>query len=128
VQAVNVHVLVLVALLSVVSCGIHREERLIIPPATPPLSRSVIGFAVINVSYTYLAESPGAGASLGYMRRGALVRVIERRQLKSGTIFEPWVLVEGLSQGQYRGWLPEQVLDIYDNEYQARTAAESIPK
>ncbi|MDR0878012.1 MAG: hypothetical protein LBN21_08165 [Treponema sp.] len=117
------------ALLGIVSCGARREDNPIIPPATPPLSRSVIGYAVINVSYTHLVEAPGLlETSLGYLRRGALVTVIERRQIKSLTTFESWVLVQELPPGQYRGWLPERVVDIYDTESRAKTAADKIMK
>jgi hypothetical protein len=121
-------VFLLLMLLPAVSCGGRREESPVIPPATPPLSRPVIGFAVINVSYTHFVEVPGSGVSLGYLRKGSLVKVIERIFIKNGTVFESWVLVEGLSPGKPQGWLSEQVLDIYDNEYQAKTAAESISK
>jgi hypothetical protein len=120
--------LIFLALLFFISCGGRKEESPIIPPATLPLSRPVIGFAVINVSYTHLAEVPGSTASLGYLRKGSLVKVIERNFIKNGAVFESWVLVEGLSPGQKQGWLSEQVLDIYNNEYQAKTAAESISK
>jgi hypothetical protein len=37
---------------------------------------------------------------------------------------ESWVLVDG----NYQGWLQEAVIDIYDNEAQAKTAAESLTK
>jgi hypothetical protein len=84
---------------------------------------------VVNVSYTYVVEEPGeGGVSPAYLRRGSLVRVMERRMTKAGDgAAELWVLVEGLSpQGDYRGWLKETVVDIYENTFQARTAAESM--
>ncbi|MDR3192603.1 MAG: hypothetical protein LBT87_06015 [Treponema sp.] len=91
------------------------------PPLTPPLSRPVIGYGVINKSYTHLTETPDrAGAARGYLRRGSVIRVIERRSVIAADRAESWVLVEGDS----RGWLPEDEVDIYDNEGQARTAAE----
>lgn len=96
-----------------------------LPPSTPPLSRPVIGYGVVNVSYTHLVEEPGEGElSLGYLRRGSLIRVLERRAGKNA---ESWVLVEGpFPQGHERGWLRESVVDIYDNEFQANTAAGSM--
>jgi hypothetical protein len=94
------------------------------PPLSPPLSRPVIGYGVINKSYTHLTETPNhGGASRGYLRRGSVIQVIERRSVISGDQAESWVLVEGDS----RGWLPEAEVDIYDNEGQARTAAELSP-
>jgi hypothetical protein len=89
------------------------------------LSRTVIGYGVVNVSYTLVGEKPGEGElSLGYLRRGSLVRILERRALKEGGNTEAWVLAESLlSPGRRRGWLKEKVVDIYNNEFQAKTAA-----
>jgi hypothetical protein len=105
------------------SCGGKGEENPVIPPVTSPLSRPVIGYGVINVSYTHVNAEPGEGASSpGYLRRGSLVRIIERRRVKIDKRTESWVLAEGA----YRGWLKEEVVDVYDNEFQAKTAAESM--
>ncbi|MDR1956501.1 MAG: hypothetical protein LBQ30_06575 [Treponema sp.] len=101
------------------SCARATQELTIVPPPTNPLSRSVIGYGVVNVSYTHVVNEPGqAGVSLGYLRRGSIVRILERR-LGEGNA-ESWVLVEG----NYRGWLKETVVDIYGLEAQAKTAAE----
>ena len=116
------------------SCDRKNEEILITPPVTPPLSRQLIGHGVINVSYTHVVEEPDpASSSLGYLRRGSIVKILERRLLINRPVAnqenrspagaaESWVLVEGNA----RGWLPETVVDIYDNESQARTAAETL--
>ncbi|GHV95680.1 hypothetical protein AGMMS50293_20000 [Spirochaetia bacterium] len=107
------------------ACGGKKEEIPVIPPATSPLSRQFIGFGVINVSYTHVnAEPDESSVSVGYLRRGSLVSVSERRTIKNNTIIETWVLVEGI----YRGWLNEAVMDIYANEGQARTASESMSR
>ena len=107
------------------ACGEHKEEAPVIPPATSPLSRTVIGFGVINVSYTHITADPVEGGfSSGYLRRGSLVRVMERRTVKKKDFIESWVLV----QGNYQGWLRETAVDIYDNEGRARTAAESMSR
>jgi hypothetical protein len=111
---------ILLALALSGACGRDNREVVLNPPSTPPLSRPVIGYGVINKSYTHLTEtSDHAGASRGYLRRGSVIRVIERRSVSAGDQTESWVLVEGDSQG----WLPEGEVDIYDNEGQARTAA-----
>jgi hypothetical protein len=57
--------------------------------------------------------------SLGYLRRGAIVEVLERRFVNSRERAEPWVLVGG----DYRGWIREGAIQIYDNRAQAQTAA-----
>jgi hypothetical protein len=112
--------------LSLGGCGKNNGEIPPDPPATPPLSRQAIGYGVVNVSYTLVAEEPGEGeVSLGYLRRGSLVKVTERRVLKKQETAERWVLAEGIvPPEQFRGWLKESVVDIYDNEFQAKTAAE----
>jgi hypothetical protein len=105
------------------ACRDAREEGPVLPPETSPLSRPVIGYGVINVSYTYLSAEPREdGASLGYLRRASLVSVIERKQIKEENSAWSWVLVEGTR----RGWLREEVVDIYDNALQAKTASESM--
>ncbi|MDR2742940.1 MAG: hypothetical protein LBB98_12420 [Treponema sp.] len=98
-------------------------ENDILPPSTPPLSRSVIGYGVISVSYTHLVSEPSpSGFSLGYLRKSSIVEVLERRSVNNGGVTESWVLVEDSS----RGWLREDVIQVYDNEAKARTAAESL--
>jgi hypothetical protein len=111
-------------LLSLALSGACRRDSngvVLDPPVTPPLSRPVIGYGVISKSYTHLTESPDhTAASRGYLRRGSVIRIIERRPVIAGEQAESWVLVEGDSQG----WVPEGEVDIYSNEGQARTAAE----
>jgi hypothetical protein len=105
------------------SCGRNKTEAAIIPPPTAPLSREVIGFGVINVSYIHVTGAPeNGGSSPGYLRRGSVVQVIERRVVTNGVLSESWVLVDG----SHRGWVKENLVDIYDNEGRARTAAESM--
>ncbi|MDR2797843.1 MAG: hypothetical protein LBB80_05825 [Treponema sp.] len=103
------------------SCTRTTHEVTIIPPPTYPLSRSVIGYGVVNVSYTHVVHEPGQeGVSLGYLRRGSVVRILERRLAAKTS--ESWVLIDG----NYRGWLRETVVDIYGLEAQAKTAAEMM--
>jgi hypothetical protein len=122
--------LFLLVLLSSGGCGKNNGEIPLVPPSTPPLSRQAIGYGVVNVSYTLVVEQPGEGeVSLGYLRRGSLVKVIERRVLIKQETAERWVLAEGIvPPAQFRGWLKESVVDIYGNEFQAKTAAESMTR
>jgi hypothetical protein len=116
-------VLIFIFLISLCSCGGKKEEAPVIPPATSPLSRNIIGYGVINVSYTHVTAAPeDGGISLGYLRRGSIVEVIERRRIMLQNHSESWVLAEGAQ----RGWLREEVMDVYDNEFKARTASESM--
>ncbi|MDR1898796.1 MAG: hypothetical protein LBQ55_02190 [Treponema sp.] len=115
--------------LLLLSCGPNDEERPVTPPETPPLSRTAIGYGVINVSYTHAADGPAAaGLSTGYLRRGSVVKIIERRLVKNAGVTEPWVLVEEHSTQKTRGWLPAGVMDVYDNAGQAETASGTMTR
>jgi|TergutMp193P3_1026864.scaffolds.fasta_scaffold114643_1 hypothetical protein len=122
---------VVLALFFLTSCNGKKEETPVIPPLTSPLSRSFIGYGVVNVSYTRVTAQPEedipgddgfAAASPGYLRRGSVVRILQRRLVRNQEKLDPWVLVDGSSIG----WLKESLVDIYDSEPQARTASESM--
>jgi hypothetical protein len=53
-----------------------------------------------------------------------MVRIVERRSVNSRDSSESWVLVSGMDENHAEGWVPESVVDIYDNEYKAQTASE----
>ena len=116
--------------IALASCRRGSEELPVLPPATHPLSREYIGFGVVNVSFTHLLDESGSnGVSLGYLRRGTVVRIIERRHIVSSGSEETWVFVEGNYQGQgsvSSGWLPETALVIYDSESRANTASRTM--
>ena len=105
------------------------------PPATYPLAREYIGYGVVNVSFAHLLNEPGpGGVSQGYLRRGTVIRIIERLTLTAGNRSESWVLAEGapISAGpsspgaSSRGWLQEAIVEIYDNESRANTASKAM--
>ncbi|MDR2194965.1 MAG: hypothetical protein LBP19_10995 [Treponema sp.] len=110
------------------SCNRLKSEFFILPPPTYPLSRPVIGYGVIVSSYINLSNAPKRGGfSQGYMRRGSIVTVLERRLINKGTESSPsmpetWVLVEG----GYQGWIYEDDIEIYEYEEQAMTASEKM--
>ncbi|MDR3138256.1 MAG: hypothetical protein LBT95_01140 [Treponema sp.] len=111
------------AFLLLLSCTRSVEEIPLLPPPTHPLSRALIGYGVVSASYTHVMELPDQGGiSLGYLRRGSVVPVLERRYVNNQGKAELWVLVEG----NYRGWLKDDAILIYDNEARAKTAAESM--
>ncbi|MDR2111457.1 MAG: hypothetical protein LBP32_09150 [Spirochaetaceae bacterium] len=103
------------------ACGRGSEELPVRPPSTSPLSRSGIGYGVINISYIQVRDEPNrGGVSLGYLRKGSVVPVLERRMvLSEGGNAESWVLIGGA----YRGWLLEEMTRIFESEAQAATAA-----
>ncbi|MDR2178364.1 MAG: hypothetical protein LBP20_10055 [Treponema sp.] len=109
-----------------VSCDKNEIIRLD-PPAMSPLSREEIGYGVVNASYTHMVDKPDSqGLSLGYLRRGSVVRVLERRTSGGQASPESWVLVESPQGPDSGGWLPEPVIDLYPTEAQAKTASESL--
>jgi len=106
-----------------IACNVKKEENPVIPPETSPLSRDYIGFGVINSSYTHISEDPSVDSvSLGYLRRGTIVRVVRRQSVKTGSGSVSWVYIEG----NQPGWLKENAMNIYDSENRAKTAAESM--
>lgn len=121
IDAVPVIVVMLMSIM-LFSCDKSRDVE-IVPPSSPPLSRSVIGYGILLNSYTHIFDQPSINAvSLGYLREGALVSVLERRMIEQNNKTESWVFVKGT----YEGWLKEESLLIYENEAQANTAAESL--
>jgi hypothetical protein len=115
----------LVCFLVLGSCGTGREDNPVIPPITSPLTSDFIGFGVINDSFTHVLKDPLENSdSLGYLRRGSLVRVLRRQLIRTQTGFVSWVFINGEQQG----WLKEEVMSIYNNERQARTASDVILK
>jgi hypothetical protein len=91
---------------------------------------------VVNVSFANLLSDTGPKAvSQGYIRRGTVVRVVERAHINDKGIIESWVLAEsnyqapstsGASGGVSRGWLKETSLLIFDSESQANTASKTM--
>jgi hypothetical protein len=112
------------------ACTGKNDELPLVPPVTHPLMRELVGFGVINVSYTHMLENPAEGSlSRGYLRKGSVVKIIERRPVNKRGNAEMWVLAEGAEpRGQSRGWLREQLVNIYDNEFQANTASELLSR
>ena len=115
--------------LYLIDCNGKKVDEPVVPPVTSPLSREYIGFGVITASFTHLTADPADSASIGYLRRGSLVRILKRQTIKTGNDFVSWVLTDGTADDTNTGgWLKEDVMDIYDNESQARTASETVLK
>jgi hypothetical protein len=118
-------VLILGIIFAIGACKGNKVQVAITPPVTHPLFRESIGYGVVNVSYTLVMDKPEEnGVSLGYLRHGSLIKIVERRLVKNKDSADSWVRVEG----NYQGWLKESTVDIYDNEDQANTASENLSK
>ncbi|GHV74203.1 hypothetical protein AGMMS49940_15050 [Spirochaetia bacterium] len=107
----------LAVLLLLGACSRASEDLPLTPPSTPPLSRSVIGYGVVNNSYTHVQNDPAPeSVSLGYLRRGAVVEILERRK--------SWIRVNSV----YKGWIKEEGVLFYRSKAQAGTASESLSR
>jgi hypothetical protein len=116
-------ILIITAFFLIGACNRSQDEAPLIPPSTLPLSRSSIGYAVSTASYILVLSEPSPGSvSLGYLRRGSVTEVLERRQTADSSSGESWVLINGA----YRGWIREAGIQIFENEAQAKTASESL--
>jgi hypothetical protein len=69
-----------------------------------------------------------AGPSLGYLRRGSVVDILERRLVRNAGNAESWVLVKEESTQKIQGWIPASVVDVYDTKGRAKTASESMSR
>jgi len=111
-------------------CRRASQEAPVMPPATHPLARQHIGYGVVNVSFTHLLSEPGhAGISQGHLRRGSVLRIIERRQVIVQGNSQSWVLAEenySPPASPSRGWLQESTLEIFDRESRANTASRAM--
>ena len=111
-------------------CNRSANQLPVMPPATFPLTRDYIGYGVVNVSFTHFFNEPGSGGiSRGYLRRGTVARIIERRQALIRGRAESWVFVEGNYQGSAslsQGWIQEADIDVYENESRAITASRAL--
>jgi hypothetical protein len=112
------------------SCRRSTETQLVVPPESPILRREYIGFGVINISFSHLLSEYGNnGISQGYIRRGTVVRIIERVRLNKGENSESWVFVESNYSGPgfiSKGWIQEPYMDTFENETQAITASKAM--
>ena len=133
-QNIQLFALVLSLIFSFASCRRSADELPVIPPETSPLAREYIGFGVVIVSFTHMLSEPdSAGVSQGYLRRGTVVRIIERRNSMNNNSAEFWVLAEANYRGSagtpgnsFQGWLQASTVDIYDNEDRANTASKNL--
>ena len=115
----------LLVFLFFISCSPKNDEAMIIPPVTFPLSMPYIAYGVINASYIQLSYLPGeiyssGNISTGYLRKGDIVNIVERKLENREGKTQTWVLVEGES----KGWVKESLVDIYGNESQAKNASQ----
>jgi hypothetical protein len=105
-------------------CKRFSIENEITLPVTRPLSRAVIGYGVVNANYTRIMDRRGDdGKSIGFLRKGSIVEIMERRPVVKDSASEMWVL----ASGSYRGWLKENELQIYQSRAQAVTASQTMP-
>jgi len=95
----------------------------VLPPETSPLSQPSVGYGVINILYARISAGTDAGsAAAGHERMGTVVQIHERRIVRDGGGSESWLLVEGDS----KGWIREELVSVYCNLQQARTASEAM--
>jgi hypothetical protein len=109
--------------LSSVACFLSSPESKLHPPATFPLSRSVLGYVVITDSYTQLLDRRGSeGVSLGVLRKGTILPVLERRLMQGEAKTESWIYVAA----EEKGWIRESSGQVFQTEGQAKTALRNL--
>jgi hypothetical protein len=77
------------------------------------------------MNYTRIQDQRGSdGRSIGFLRKGSIVEILERRPVVTDNIAEIWVL----ASGNYEGWLKENELQVYPSKAQAVTASQTLPQ
>lgn len=113
--------IIILSVLMFSGCFLIEKEELSPPPPSPLLSRSQVGYAVVTVSYIHILDTPDpAAVSLGYLRQGSIVDVLERRSVRTGDSPVSWLLIKGTQEG----WLQESHVMVYNTRAQAETASE----
>jgi hypothetical protein len=80
---------------------------------------------VISSSYTHVQNDPAPeSVSLGYLRRGAVVEILERKIISVRGTAESWIRVNSA----YKGWIKEDGVLFYGSNAQAKTASESLSR
>ena len=116
------------------ACTPRTGSEAVVPPETPLFESNVIGYGVVNQSFANILDKPDAAADvLGFIRKGGVVKIIERRAaVKSGEAAEIWVYVtaevEAADDRPVSGWLREPGLDRYENLPRARSASRLMPR
>jgi hypothetical protein len=112
-------------------CSCEKSPKIdIVPPADRPLSREVIGYGVVTLSYIHLLDEPDSGGiSLVFLRKGTIVKILEHRSVPKGEMPEFWVRAQALdTEGANKaaGWARAEAFQVYDNEEKARTVVEAL--
>lgn len=108
--------------LSFVSCSDRSFTKPLEVPSTPVFPAAV-GWALIDSLYAQVYDVPQAdGVVLGYYRRSAIVRIIERRiqSTENGPVF--WLR----NDGEEPGWLRQSDVRLFDSAEQAETAKSMV--
>ena len=122
-------VIPVLCLMTFLGCRRPSDELPIVPPVTFPLTREYIGYGVVTITFSHILSEPGPeGVSQGYIRRGTVLRIIERQQVTTREDSELWVLteVDYLGSGRQQGWLQQAAIEIYDSEDKANTASRTM--
>jgi len=95
-----------------VSCFLSNPAKELHPPPTFPLSRTVLGYVVITDSFTQLLDRPGSeGVSLGVLRKGTILPVLERRMVQDNNQAERWIFVSAAE----KGWVRESAGQVFQH-------------
>lgn len=117
------YTLLLFASICFFSCSRKAVSEQIVLPASPPLSRAIVGYGVVNTGYTHILSNIGEGGEIvGILRRGTIVEVLERRSLVRGGTTGSSLFIAGA----VGGWVREDQINIYDTQAQAEAAAQAL--
>ncbi|MFQ3547303.1 MAG: hypothetical protein SNJ56_03115, partial [Termitinemataceae bacterium] len=98
-------------------CSLFERTVPVTPPATFQLSRQNLGYAVVQNTYTQLLDScEASGVSLGILRQGTMLEILERRFVQTGGSIQNWIRVDNNGE---KGWVREEVVLVFPRKEQA---------
>ncbi len=116
-QAVAIHVLLLILILISTSCTKKQEEVIVFDSSEPLSLAPDVEWALVTDPYAaFRIDTDWNSEITGHCRRGEILQVYAKSIDDEKTV---WYKFE-------QGWLPQKCLKIYTNRYKAQTAAKSL--
>jgi len=106
--------------LTMMACKPQAKPLTVELPSTPILTAES-QWGVVNHPYLKVLETNEAGSSVnGLLRRGEIVEILSKIGMEDGQSY--WLELRS-HETSVTGWVPDDNLDIYASEAQARTAS-----
>ncbi|HUW70653.1 MAG TPA: SH3 domain-containing protein [bacterium] len=120
----NLAALMVVALVVSMAAACSKNSGVRVSLDETPVISGGLGWCVITLAYVRLKTQPSyESTDSGTARRGDVARIVGRSRSFASSDAGIWYRVEYTDQ---TGWAHESALTVYENESEARSAAEGI--